>query len=546
MASSILPSTAPLLTFSSINCNSLNVSKISSFHQQLKLYGIVKLKSDIIFLSDTRLNSSSNAGHLDTITNQLIFNPYCSYSMFHNSLFSSRSTAILIKKSLNISVSRQFVDPDCNILGLSICFEGTPLNIICIYGPNNFAPTFFDNLSRCIKDLGPHPLIVSGDWNCTFSTNNVGSNIDVLNMVKLPNLRHSLLLQELCVNHSLTDPFRLFNPNRREYSYSSKVENKLNKSRLDFFLCSMSLIDSVSSCGINECLQSRLFDHKAIFLSFVPVKSINALPTISSDIHLDPVTDLIVRISVLESYVTHSCITNNFSLDESTSILQQLGEIRFRIREIMPLDLADHSSTNDDYFTALGWCDRRLSSLELLNLCDNELQCDYDQFLEILIMNIRNNVINYQAFKSKVVNSRSLFIKKQLVELKLDYLKNAEVIVELEKTLLNFEDKKLQAQVLKYKSFESLNKEKITPFTLKLLRETNKEFSVREIKDDNGNPFSSSAEQSTYIRNFFAKIYEPDFDESNVFRGCIEKFLGPEIINHPVVKNSKLSSTVCT
>jgi hypothetical protein len=68
-------------------------------------------------------------------------------------------------------------------------------------------------------------------------------------------------------------------------------------------------------------------------------------------------------------------------------------------------------------------------------------------------MNIRNNVINYQAFKSKVVNNRSLYIKKQLMDLKLDYQKNAEAIAELEKILLNFEDKKLQAQVLKFKSF---------------------------------------------------------------------------------------------
>ena len=48
----------PLWSFSSINCNSLNVSNITSYHHKLKLYGITKLKSSIILLSDIRLGSS--------------------------------------------------------------------------------------------------------------------------------------------------------------------------------------------------------------------------------------------------------------------------------------------------------------------------------------------------------------------------------------------------------------------------------------------------------------------------------------------------------
>ena len=45
----------PELKISSINCNSLNMS-VSSKHNQLKkLYGITKLKSDVIMLSDIRM-----------------------------------------------------------------------------------------------------------------------------------------------------------------------------------------------------------------------------------------------------------------------------------------------------------------------------------------------------------------------------------------------------------------------------------------------------------------------------------------------------------
>ena len=45
----------PELTFSSINCNSLNMSSAGKHNQTVKLYGVAKLKTDIIFMSDIRL-----------------------------------------------------------------------------------------------------------------------------------------------------------------------------------------------------------------------------------------------------------------------------------------------------------------------------------------------------------------------------------------------------------------------------------------------------------------------------------------------------------
>jgi hypothetical protein len=50
----------PDFEISSLNCNSLNCSQITSLHHKLKMYGIVKLKSDLILLSDILLNSSAS------------------------------------------------------------------------------------------------------------------------------------------------------------------------------------------------------------------------------------------------------------------------------------------------------------------------------------------------------------------------------------------------------------------------------------------------------------------------------------------------------
>ena len=42
----------PELSVSSVNCNSLNMSTSSKHNQIKKIYGITKLKSDVILLSD--------------------------------------------------------------------------------------------------------------------------------------------------------------------------------------------------------------------------------------------------------------------------------------------------------------------------------------------------------------------------------------------------------------------------------------------------------------------------------------------------------------
>jgi hypothetical protein len=50
----------PTISVSSINCNSLNMSNLGNINHKLKIYGITRLKSDIILLSDIRLNSNIN------------------------------------------------------------------------------------------------------------------------------------------------------------------------------------------------------------------------------------------------------------------------------------------------------------------------------------------------------------------------------------------------------------------------------------------------------------------------------------------------------
>jgi len=259
----------PPISVSSINCNSLNMSNLGIINHKLKIYGITRLKSDIILLSDIRLNSNINATCIPTVRNSFRINPYAGYDFYHHSTMSKRGVGILIKKSSCFSVSEEWRDPDENCLLLRITVEGNNRSFIigCIYGPNHYEPRFFEFLRDKISGFADVPIILGGDWNCTASSIPARDNPDLINMNNLPNKRHSDLLNSMCDDFDLCEPYRTLYPNRIEHTYIPSDPLKRNRSRIDFFLVSKNLVTKITECSIATGLQNKLFDHKAIYLS---------------------------------------------------------------------------------------------------------------------------------------------------------------------------------------------------------------------------------------------------------------------------------------
>ena len=146
LMSSTFETSTPLFTFpeisvSSINCNSLNMSTLSSHQQTLKVYGIVQQKTDYIILSDIRLGNKSN--DISVINKMFLTNPYCSYNFLYNSSSSSRGVGIFIKSTLNVSVLAEARDSHKNILALRILQQGSEFVICGVYSPNSVCPDFF-------------------------------------------------------------------------------------------------------------------------------------------------------------------------------------------------------------------------------------------------------------------------------------------------------------------------------------------------------------------------------------------------------------------
>ena len=84
----------PPLSVSSINCNSLNISVTSKQNQIWKIYGIVKLKTDIIFLSDVCICNRNLVNGISDILRVFQINPYQSYNFVYNSSSNKRGVGM--------------------------------------------------------------------------------------------------------------------------------------------------------------------------------------------------------------------------------------------------------------------------------------------------------------------------------------------------------------------------------------------------------------------------------------------------------------------
>jgi exonuclease III len=129
-----------------LNCNSLNMSASAKWNQTLKICGITKLKSDVIFLSDVRLSNKNLVSASGDIKKNFINNPYEKYDMFYNSTKNKRGVAILIKNSIQYEILEQ-KNSDCeNILLLKVKIKNSEIILICIYGPNGSDMEFFNTV----------------------------------------------------------------------------------------------------------------------------------------------------------------------------------------------------------------------------------------------------------------------------------------------------------------------------------------------------------------------------------------------------------------
>jgi exonuclease III len=182
----------------------------------------------------------------------------------------SRGVAVLVSKDLDFQINNEFRDNEENFLVIDCSINGIKYGIGAVYGPNNTSRAFYNGLSAVIRTLrtsGVANIVVGGDWNTTWDRRPVTDNIDTFCMAGLPNTKNSELLENMCIEFGLIDPYRALYPDRREYTYIPFGNARLNRSRLDFFIITNDMLEMVHDCVINSSLKCKLFDHKCVTLN---------------------------------------------------------------------------------------------------------------------------------------------------------------------------------------------------------------------------------------------------------------------------------------
>ena len=442
----------------------------------------------------------------------------------------------------------EFKDPEENVYGIHGKLNGQLVNLISRYGPNlnNQNDRFFTCLNRFLATHRDFATVIGGDWNATFSLDNTDNNIDTFSMAGPPSILRSRLIADCCENFQLTDPFRALHADRRDFTYYPRTR-RVNRSRLDFFLISDTLVTSVSSCEIAPYLGSDLFDHKSVSLAlnkpdFKPIQSIN-LCTLSH-----PRFKHVVAGAAAECHLQHAdapeAVRLGINLDDG---LQEIGMFIQKIREINELEMliADEGLTD---FRELSLAEKN-TELEALfeNLPNPDqlaiipLNCNPDVFLEVLMGYIRDSVISLQSWVRKISNVKKNRIIKRINMLRDDFLINSAPIAELESELNGIVEANLQLRVKNMKIFEHLNNEKPTGLFLSLAKKNSGGESQNKIRNVDNTPFPDPESRNEHITRFFENLYAKDPLEPASLDGEIERFLGNEIVNSVVVRNSKLT-----
>jgi hypothetical protein len=80
----------------------------------------------------------------------------------------------------------------------------------------------------------------------------------------------------------------------------------------------------------------------------------------------------------------------------------------------------------------------------------------------------------------------------------------------------------------------------MSPKFLDLAKSSKVDAKLDDIKDPDGNAFNTGTERKNFIRGYFADIYKKSDGPVNPYAGCIEEFLGPEVLDQNKVRAAKI------
>lgn len=144
-----------------------------------------------------------------------------------------------------------------------------------MYAPNWDHESFFKQILSMLPDLSSCDLILGGDFNCWMNP-----SLDRSSPTSATQSKSAKVIQAFMDEFNVIDPWRFFNPDKREYSFFSHIHHTYTQ--IDFFLVNNKLLSSISGCKYDPIVVS---DHASTSMLVYFQKYINPRPPWRLDTH---------------------------------------------------------------------------------------------------------------------------------------------------------------------------------------------------------------------------------------------------------------------
>ena len=321
-----------------------------------------------------------------------------------------------------------------------------------MYGPNKDNPTFYENVFKSIADMGNELYIICGDFNLTLNP-----NIDCFNYKHINNPKARNFITNMIKENNLFDTFRELHPYLRRYTWRRKTP--LKQSRLDFFLVTENIVNSIKKSQIETGYKS---DHSMV--------------------------TLILAMDNFEH--GKSLWKHNNSLLTDSEYLKTINSKIQDIKKQYCLPVYNHEAIDE--------------------IPDEELQLVIDDqlFLETVMMEIRGKSISYASYKKKSKNIQEQKLVEQIQYLE-DNLSESK-ISNLEKSKLELgklREEKMKGFLIRSRANDIENGEKPSQFFCSIETNNFKSKVINVIEKDDGEIITDQKQILAETCKFYETLY---------------------------------------
>jgi hypothetical protein len=199
---------------------------------------------------------------------------------------------------------------------------------------------------------------------------------------------------------------------------------------------------------------------------------------------------------------------------------------------------ADEVVRRDELLLEVSQIQEELVDLEVLAQLPHIVEDDL--FFEKLTESIKKSALQLQKNSLIAESNEKKIIAKELYELRKNFDFNHERICLLENQMSNIMEGEIADKVSNFIKDDVLNLEKMTPRFLNIARAKCQD-NLNLIKKPDGTDFADKTDRGKFIKDFYMNLYAVPAELQGLnLKGCVKKFLGPEICNNPTVAGMRI------